>query len=403
MLKYIFIVLILFAQTSLGTSITLERDNYSLLETVQGNINLYGSDKELALSDIKLVDNNSEKVNVAISLIKIDKNNNFFYFDINKNFKGGNYSLIVYKVLSFENGILTEKNITAEFSVQDSNYSVSIDPGILYVEDVTEKNSYIISLKNNKNPLLIKMTSENFAKLSSYEINMQTNDFYTLQILLDKKSDYSYGFNGQVSVHYADRVYRIPIYIKNAPLIKQQIPILESINEKPSINLIISGNQSIEGPLYFKNSGQVAINNVIVSSDGNLDEILEIGKSSFSLLTVNESIEILLSINVAKNKSGGQFNGSVILDYDSNVLKYPVSIQVKDYAFNTTDENNASLQNDTITLPETENKKGKFNHIIFLSAIAAGFLLTFLLIKKKRKKPSEENKFDEIISKHLKK
>ncbi|MEK6974506.1 MAG: hypothetical protein AABW41_04705 [Nanoarchaeota archaeon] len=403
MLKYVFIVLLLFAQTSLGASINIERNNYSIWETVQGNINLYGSDKELVLSDISLLDNNSEKINIAISLIKIDKNNNFFYFDANKNFKEGNYSLIVYKVPLFENGILVEKNITAEFSVQDSNYSVSIDPGILYVEDVNEKNSYVVSLKNNMNPLPIKITSENFAKLSSYEINMQTNNSYTLQILLDKKYDYSYGFNGHVLVHYADRIYRIPIYIKNAPLVKQQTPILKSINEKLSINLIISGNQSIEGPLYFKNSGQVAINNVIASLDGNLDEILDIGKRSFSLLAVNESIEISLSINGAKNKSSGQFNGSIILNYDSNVLKYPIFIHVKDDALNTTQENNASSQNNTTSVTETENKKRKFNYIILFFAIAACLLLIFFLLKKKRKKPSEENKFDEIISKHLRK
>ena len=123
--------------------INIYRDNYSSLETLQAEINLDNPTKNLSANDITI-----DNVKISPFIFNLDKNKYFVYFDL-LNLESKNHSLIVDSRFVIDNA-LTDLQKSKEFNVIDSDSSLSIKPAILFIDKNDIKQSYKITLKNNK-------------------------------------------------------------------------------------------------------------------------------------------------------------------------------------------------------------------------------------------------------------
>lgn len=404
MWKYLLFVLILAIPYSNAANITTEKGNYYQEETISGHIILDKVfDKSIDTQQFGLYDSENNKINIGLSLLKLDKHNYFYYFNLNENQQEGIYNIIVKNIVIEVNGVLTKSNISNSFFVNKSNFSISIDPAILVLENIKENNFFVVELKNNLNPVIVEIGHEDFVKVNSNKINFSQNSSYQLQTLFDKNYNYKNGINGYVTLNYYDTGYRIPIFVKAEE--KSILKTLVSANEKEHINLSIYQNETTLGPLRFKNTGNIAIDSINAALRGDIAGIIKLENSESSYLGQGNEIEINVFINKNKDAKPGYYSGHVVINYDENLLEYPVYVSVLERLNKTEFSNQSFVGNATDLETEKEVKEDRryIRNFVFIGILAL-MVGVFVLIKiiKRKKRKTEENKFEVIISKYLK-
>ncbi|MDP6641842.1 MAG: hypothetical protein QGF74_00460, partial [Candidatus Nanoarchaeia archaeon] len=253
--------------------INIYRDNYSSLETLQAEITLDNPTKNLSANDITI-----DNTKIAPFIFNLAENKYFVYFDL-LNLESKNHSLIVNSRFLIDNA-LTDVQRSKEFNIIDSDSSLSIKPAILFIDENDLKQSYKITLKNNKDTddildVSVNLTSDFLypaRKILSFVRNEEKNLFIFTQqgVVEDSKIILTY-----------DRVYEIPIVIKSTEETQgsDEINNIEEVDEKVSFvtaesSLIrtLNTNQAISGPLEFKNNLDRNLN-VKFYLTGNLDEV----------------------------------------------------------------------------------------------------------------------------------
>ncbi len=307
--------------------INIYRDNYSSLETLQAEINLDNPTKNLSANDITI-----DNVKIAPFIFNLDKNKYFVYFDL-LNLESKNHSLIVNSRFVIDNA-LTDLQKSKEFNVIDSDSSLSIKPAILFIDKNDIKQSYKITLKNNKdsNDILdvsVNLTSDFLypaRKILSFVRNEEKNLFIFTQqgVIEDSKIILTY-----------DRVYEIPIIIKSTEEIQgSEETNVEEIEEKASFvtaesSLIrtLNTGQVISSSLEFKNNLDRNLD-IKFYLTGNLDEVIRLKTTQITLSSNKEDSQTLF-INEQKNAKG-TYSGSLMLEADGYTEEFPIELTFVD-------------------------------------------------------------------------
>jgi|TARA_Y100000310_G_C20698899_1_gene827832 hypothetical protein len=308
--------------------INIYRDNYSSLETLQAEITLDNPTKNLSANDITI-----DNTKIAPFIFNLAENKYFVYFDL-LNLESKNHSLIVNSRFLIDNA-LTDVQRSKEFNIIDSDSSLSIKPAILFIDENDLKQSYKITLKNNKDTddildVSVNLTSDFLypaRKILSFVRNEEKNLFIFTQqgVVEDSKIILTY-----------DRVYEIPIVIKSTEETQgsDEINNIEEVDEKVSFvtaesSLIrtLNTNQAISGPLEFKNNLDRNLN-VKFYLTGNLDEVIRL-KTTQITLSANKEDSQTLFINEQKNAKG-IYSGSLMLEAEGYTEEFPIELTFVD-------------------------------------------------------------------------
>jgi hypothetical protein len=424
-MKLYLILIVTILLSSIVNSYTINTDKtiYYNQETIMGYISLDGVyDKNINLKSFSLYDQNNSKQTMSLSLIKLDSSNYYYYFTMPKSLEG-NYTLKLSNLLLLQNNGYSYVNITTNFSIVNTNFSIAIDPGIFLIDSINTKNLFRLVIINNFGNNNITISHDSFVVLSKENFNLTNNNIYNVNLLFDRNYQYKEGVNGFITLKYYNTEYKIPVYIKDAPSISQsnlslnltqnntnnnslQTARLESINEQNSINLSFYYNETKSGWLKFKNTGDFMIQEIDASLDGNLDQIIRIDASNFSNLDLNNEITENVYINEQQNASVGDYQGSLFLTYESQSLTFPIFVHIigNDSSQIIPIEENQTQINQS-NIPETPVTKNNNNILWILLGILSIVVIVFVLLiwRKNKGKKGNEDKFDQVITKYLKK
>lgn len=412
---FLFLLILVLIPLSYGLNITSNFDSYGYKETIIGNIDLNDAYNPIInFQNLIFLDQNNLKKNIGLTLTKIDNTNYIYYFDFPINSSYGNYTIYLKDIEFLDNDVLFRTNISKMIRYTPENYSLSVDPAIIYVNDISNNNFLLLIIKNNIDPVNVTITKPFFLRLNSNYILMKSNSTFILQILLDKNYDYNEGFNDYLKIYYADKTLNIPIYVYN----KNKINNIESntkklvnINEKNFINKTLDINDTLNGPFLFKNIGDLQIQNVSLSIPSNFEDILQVQQKEFNNVNSDQEIDFNLTLNPNKLQNIGIYSGTITINYDDNILEFPFTIELT----STNNLTKASLENITLinstnyfnytnTTNTSEKQKQEFNWIwiIIIFFIILIITLSIFLFKKPKRKKDSDN-FDQIISDYMKK
>ncbi len=401
MLRKLFFFLILLLPIANAAEIITYKNAYYNQETISGFINLEDlENKEITTSDLGLYNKDNERENIALSLIRLDLNNYVYYFNLPNNLELGEYSISIKNFISSENNKLTYKNISTNFNLKSSNYSISVDPGIIVVDNINDQNLFELQLFNNMKKTNITIKSTDFARISNYFLEIENKSSLTIQILLNKDYDYKDMVNGHVNISYVNGEYAIPIYVRTYNTNQQKIKI-EPIEKQSYINITIFKNESINGPIRFKNTGNSFTGQIGFLLTGNINDVIQLELLTYPGLQTNQTLIQNLYINNNKDAAPGNYSGLLVLKYDNRSLDFPIYITIASSEIQLISNNTESKNETIIETPVPKYKNSK--PLVIGLIVAALIVLSIIVLKKKNKKPREYNKFDAIISKYLKK
>jgi hypothetical protein len=417
-LYLILIVTILLSSIVNSYTFSTDRTEYYKQETITGYISLEGiSDKNIDLKSFSLYNPNNSKQAISLSLIKLDSSNYYYYFTLPNSIEG-NYTLKLSNFLVLQDNGYSYINLSTNFNIVNTNYSISIDPAIFFIDSINTKNLFRLTVTNHIGKNNITIIHDPFVFLSKESFNLTDNNFYDVNLLFDKNYQYKEGINGFITLKYYNSEYKIPIYIKDAPKINKSnltqnntnnpaSERLESINEQNSINLSIYHNETKSGWLKFKNTGEIVIQEIDASLDGNLNQLIRIENNNFNNLEPNNEITENIYINENQNASKGDYQGSLFLNYGSQLLIFPIFIHVigEDNSSEITGIEQNQTQTNQSNIIETPVIKNDNSLLLVLLGVLFIVLsvFVFLIFKKNKGKKNKDDKFDQVITKYLKK
>src|SRR3989344_3674836 len=121
---FILIALLIIPLTFAESSITLLKENYQSLETLQGTIELNENlVKDINTVNLKLKSSNGTEYALSKNVIKVNSTFYLFYFDLPK-LDDGNYNVNVTGLNYLEEGVLKKFEIRKTFAIKEQNLSV---------------------------------------------------------------------------------------------------------------------------------------------------------------------------------------------------------------------------------------------------------------------------------------
>lgn len=395
LLVFLFNVSIAFAQID----INLLRENYSNLETIQLEVTLEDPLKNLSANDIKI-----DNLKVAPLIFSLEENKYFVYFNL-PNLQNGTHNISVSSRFLINNA-LTDVISEKEFNIVESNSSLSIKPGILFIDKNSLQGHYIIILKNNNQPLdvFVDLDSD-FLYPVRTNIFLGSNEEKNLFIIpkegliKDSKIILSY-----------ENVYEIPVIILDYQMTNDSSIDSNEIEKKvsfvvsqPSLTRVLNADQSISGPIEFKNNLNRDIN-VRFYLTGDLDKIIKINVTQMKLKP-NEASSQYLFINEDKNAKG-VYLGELVLEAEGQKEEFPIELDfiegVNDIEETETEEAEedsfGEIQNEdfsselgigmiNLSSPQTQPEKNRNTYlftILLIVVILLLLLVIFYLSKIKR-------------------
>ena len=427
-LYLIFIVTILLSSIVNSYTINTDKPVYYSQETIGGYINLDGLySKNINLESFSLFDQNNSKKAIYLSLIKLDSSNYYYYFPM-PNYLEGNYTLKLSNLLVLQSNGYNYVNLTTNFDIINANYSVSINPGIFLIDSINTNNLFRLTVTDNIGNNNITMVHDSFVVLSKDNFNLAKGNVYNINLLFDRNYQYKEGLNGFITLKYSNTEYKIPIYLKDVSIINPLNPQnltqnitnisinnpsqinerLESINEQNSINLSFYYNETKNGWLKFKNTGDSIIQEIGASLDGNLDQIVRIENSNFNNLDINNEITENIYINEQQNANPGYYQGSLFLVYGSRSLIFPIFVNILGNDSSSQmiiiEENQTPINQFNVTeTPFVKTNNNTTLWILLGILLIIIILFAFFILRKNKGKKSDGDKFDQVITKYLKK
>ena len=395
LLVFLFNVSIAFAQID----INLLRENYSNFETIQAEITLENPLKNLSANDIKI-----DNIKVAPLIFSLEENKYFIYFNL-PNLQNGTHNLSVSSRFLINNA-LTDIVSEKEFNIIESNSSLSIKPGILFINKNSLQWHYSIILKNNNQPLDISVDLDSdFLYPVRTNIFLENNEEKNLFIIPKEGSIQ----DSKLILNY-ENTYEIPIIILDYKMENDSNTNLEESEKKvsfivsqSSLTRVLNTDQSISGPIEFKNNLNRNIN-VKFYLTGDLDKIIKINITQMKLKP-NEVNSQYLFINEDKNAKG-VYLGELVLEAEGSKEEFTIELdfieEVNDIETADTEEveedSLGDIQNEdfsselgigiiNLSSPQTQPEKNKSSYlfsILLIIVILLLLLVIFYLSKVKR-------------------
>lgn len=369
--KFLFSLILLlvpiaFAQENILSS----KPTYLAGETVQIEVYLPDSIKTLTKSNFEIVDEDYQQTNIGFIFAEISVNHYFIYFDAPLNIAGTFY-LKISNYLYRENNQLNEKTIYNKFDIINSSLPIiSIKPGlILFYPDrmnpilnirlksinydseifIASQDKFIIPIINHfflpessVKYISIEIQSSNLTGLTASSLILKyANNSYVIPIWIFKEKQTSQNITLATNITPAQNITpiipseqeNINMNITPNIIIFQNITKLQNITVNRTIKiskelsffvyaenktklfsisaLEIPEKQTLEGEIGFTNTANKTIHNVNILLTGRLSGISRLNQSSFLIIGINETKNLLLVVNEQRR--------SRLLDYSGNI------------------------------------------------------------------------------------
>ncbi len=295
---------------NLVSAVTIEmHSNYSQSETLIAKIS-GNFVNPLQSSDIKLYRGHT-RVPYDFNLVKV-KNDYYLYGQL-LNKQPDNYSLVLENVKYSSLGVIYEKNIYSNFTINNDIASFYIEPGIIYSED-----NFNVTIQNLKNePLSITVitnkTEEDVSFWESLFGSSSTSSGKTLTLSPEEERIYELKFENitnstllYVEISSENTKYSLPVYVLINKEVEPENP-HRSINFNPlEANITLPTNYSTSRIFYLENDGEIDLENITFEISNELSDYVSI-LPSISSIDKNESSRIIINITSpsnSKNVSG---------------------------------------------------------------------------------------------------
>jgi len=378
--------------SALPIDVEFSKDSFFSGETVQANI--YIEDLEYGLdSNMLTFSNNVSNFPINPSLIQLTQDHYYLYFDLDEDLISGNYSLVFNDVIYRINNVLAQDNFAFDMIIQETNDSIlSINPGIIKVDDVQVNNNFNIYLLNRGDEdILVSLTSSSsFIDLSLNEVSLgagQSNliNVYLSEYLIDNIETES------IEISYDDKGYTIPMWF-NIDI--QQDPVfvegdLYFAEDVEFFNKSIYFNESIIGGyVKVKNSFNVPLYDLIFDLDDSLKEVVDLEFNSLEEIGGNEIVKLYLNINEDKDVEPGTYEGYIYLENGELEDSFFMIINVLSFV---DDEIIEDIISDEIEDIEPEEQKKLILGVWFWALVFLVFVGLMLYLIYNKKKPKKTN------------
>ena len=416
----IFIFFIIFLSLC-GISYSLEQSVNPVVETVTLPIKITDLYEDLASFNVKIYDPENIKIAIPVNIYKIDKENYLVVFYLYSNFTYGNYSVLIQNAKIINNNILKERNFIYYYLLLKTNSSLRVDPVVVFLDESnTPFEILVISYGGMSESVDVNMIiqpntqvlGDNVILASIDSKKLKPSTLHNIEILVKNiKSKYI----GKIILDIYEKNYEIFIYSKSYFDLESKKSAnnksLIFLNDKDYINLSLEYGKTVPGgggEITLKNDGDLRLDRINIILLGNLPEIIRLGNISIAGLEGGNQTSFFIYVNENLSAKQGQYQGNITIAYDTGEINLPVYILVLPNVIdsitvrNETKAENLTDNKENVTDTIQDDKGNKKPLIILISIFLVVFILSFLFIKKgKKKAPTVDNsKFDEIISKY---
>ncbi len=400
-------------------SIELLKEKYGAGETVQAEITTELLEKPLKPEQLSLYVNGVKK-SIAPFFTRYDERTYLLYFDLPIVLEQPTY-LKVEKALYRGSAGLQEYTGEKEIPIINEPTSIlSIIPGFIILEK--NQKDVQIQVENKKGDSVLNISSSpsiTHLYTTPQPINFNGKRVFKFSVDQEKLEP-----DAAILIEHSGEQYKVKVK-KRQEIITQQPPQNQSpqiegkglvfVASKPEVEKTINADVVLSGILSVKNEGNITLENITLQLTGNLPEIASVDTTFISLLQPGQTLDILLMVNEDQNARPGTFTGVLRAVTDTSQATFPISVTIEkkrenqqvnrtkiDLELNTENRENPVEENNEMELnfskqvpPTTEREYpvGLIIVTIFLVLIGVGFYIL------KKKKPAQEETFDDYIKK----
>ena len=282
--------------------------------------------------------------------------------------------------------------------IQETNDSIlSINPGIIKVDDVGVNNNFNIYLLNKGDEdILVSLTSSSsFIDLSLDEISLgggqsEIVNVYLSEYLIDNLE------TENIEISYDNKSYIIPLWFREdilpptSDFVEGDLYFEEDVE---FFNKSIYFNESIIGGyIKVRNSFNLSLYNINFDLDDSLKEIIDLEFNSLEEIGGNEIIKLYLNINENKNIEPGIYEGYVYLESEELEDSFFMIINVLSiFEDDIEDEIIDDIISDEIIDGEPEEQKKLVLGVWFWALVFLVFVGLVLYLIYNKKKPKKTN------------
>ena len=261
--------------------------------------------------------------------------------------------------------------------------SVSISPGIS-----NQKNSFNLNIKNNKEPIIVKINSPNFTGMPS-EIYLQNEFNYKISRITD---------NFEIKISYGNYSYSIPVIGLNQK-VGEEIYLLPPPRDairflSKEVSLKLNPDDRLNDELVFINNWSFKLTGIKLNFTGTIKDIIEFDQDYFYKIESNETIRTGIYLNRNRNPVYNHYEGYIVITSSQKTLDaIKFSVDFSDNFENEKPDETKS-ENETLNeeLPEKVNEtkkhetpeKKKNLWWVWLVIILIIGLLAFLFLRRKK-------------------
>ncbi len=404
------------------------RDSYSKFETVQLEVTLVNGtfSSPLGVSNLNLRDSSGSLISIAKNSLKINETKYFYYFNV-PDVPEGMYEISLSSVSYVKEGINYFSEFTTNLSVLTGNIDIlSVRPGyVLSNVDAEEEASFsLIFVNRGINALNVVLNKEgDFFNFQQQSFSLNPGQTKNVGVITHLSSEEERNLDSKIRVNYAGKFYEIPFLVFRSGVISRDVTDINetsaediidlSLIENPVLITTLSGRElenltiSLDvneyyppGQIVVKNNAGIDLRDVEYFISGDVGEILSINPLTSSIINVNESAVVLVSINDKRDFYNGDFSGSFDVRVGDSIIGslpifvnvYGVEAEEVNESADVVSDNKESVT--TVIGPEEEKGFGLWIFLIFIIVLL--FVLFYVYRKTKKKKEEFESYIDRI-------
>ena len=273
-----------------------------------------------------------KRENVRVPLISFvtEINDEFYIYSQLLGKPPGNYSINIENVKFFQSGILVEQDLIQNFTITENKSRFTINPGFI----VTNKSFSIeiLNLKNNKITVTYKIVNESeeedkgfFASFfgsnkdeNETEVEVKSGEIKKINF---EPLDFKKFQIEKLKFSAENTSYEIPIYIELNETVSAGNETARIKFEQSELNISIPVNSNTSRIIYLLNSGDIDLNEVIISVSDSLKPYAVISNSTIDL-EKNSSARI--EINFSSDNDERILEGEIKAESNDTETLIPV-------------------------------------------------------------------------------
>ena len=386
--------------------IELNKEEYSSLETVNGEILFDEVPFESIKTNQVMLKDDGERVSVPLYLEKINDERYFFSFDL-PSLKNGSYSLLVEEVPFERSGQIVYEDLSGSVEVLNEGSGLQVFPGFFVMEiESFELPILPFRVKNvGSGEVSVSFSSESVflnRSLSSFSLNSGLGKEVKLRILESSEEV----LDGNLVLLYAGEEQVLPVFIQKKVSVEENESVVEDVAVvgkgeleftifEESISLSLYQENSSDGEISFRNSGDGPLENVEVFFRGAVSDFASSSLEGIDRVNAGQELSLFVSLNKEKNLDK-DVEGELVLRSGSEEVSLPIFLSLlKEEAVIVLNE---SVVEDVPEIIEEESS-GFLLWILLLGVFLVGSILIVYLYKRSQTKNKEFDQFMNQVQK----